>query len=69
MSRLVYGSKLTSLFKTISWRVIATLTTIALAWIFTDDISIALKIGGVELFAKMALYYYHERAWARALSS
>jgi len=53
----------TSLLKTISWRFIATLTTILLAWIFTGQIDTALKIGGVEFFAKMIFYYLHERSW------
>jgi uncharacterized membrane protein len=52
-----------SLIKTISWRLIATLTTIILAWIFTGEIGTALKIGGVEFFAKMVFYYLHERSW------
>jgi uncharacterized membrane protein len=52
-----------SLMKTFSWRIIATLTTIMLAWIFTGEIDTALKIGGVEFFAKMLFYYMHERSW------
>ena len=54
-----------SLMKTFSWRIIATLTTFTLAWIFTGEIDTALKIGGVEFFAKMLFYYLHERAWHR----
>ncbi len=50
--------------KTFSWRIIATLTTFMLAWLFTGEIDTALKIGGVEFFAKMVFYYLHERGWA-----
>lgn len=49
--------------KTITWRIIATLTTMTLAWIFTGDVSLAIKFGVVEVIIKMLFYYFHERAW------
>ena len=49
--------------KTITWRLIATATTIALAWIISGDPMVGLKVGGWEFFIKMFLYYVHERAW------
>jgi len=49
--------------KSITWRVIATLTTILLAWLFTNDIDIALKFGAVEVIIKLIAYYFHERMW------
>ncbi len=54
-----------SVAKAISWRVTGTLDTIFLAWLFTDDISIALAIGLTEVLTKFVLYYFHERAWLR----
>ncbi|MBT5705705.1 MAG: DUF2061 domain-containing protein [Verrucomicrobia bacterium] len=56
-------SHVRSLLKGLSWRVLATGTTILIAWITTDDVSLALKIGGIEFFAKFFIYYLHERAW------
>jgi uncharacterized membrane protein len=56
-------SKKRHFVKSITWRIIATLTTILLAWIFTKDTSIALKFGAVEVIIKMGLYYFHERIW------
>lgn len=53
-----------SIIKTFSWRIIATLTTFMLALLFTGELDTALKIGGVEFFAKMIFYYLHERGWA-----
>lgn len=61
--RLDNKSHTTSILKTISWRIIATTTTFTLAWLFTGEVETALKIGGVEFFAKMLFYYLHERAW------
>jgi uncharacterized membrane protein len=49
--------------KTITWRVIATVTTVILAWLISGDPMIGLQVGGWEFFIKMALYYFHERAW------
>ena len=57
-------SRLRSLLKAVSWRVLATLTTIAIAWAVLDDWRVAMKIGLVEVAAKMVVYYFHERAWA-----
>ena len=51
------------ILKTITWRVIGTLDTMALGWLLTGNPIIGLKIGGLELFTKMILYYFHERAW------
>lgn len=52
-----------SLLKAISWRVIATSTTITIAWFVFGDIGPALAIGGIEFFTKFLIYYLHERAW------
>jgi uncharacterized membrane protein len=53
-----------SLVKTISWRVIGTLDTVIISYIITGGIDMALAIGGFELVSKMALYFFHERAWS-----
>ena len=56
-------SRLRSVLKTISWRIIATTTTVTIAYFIFGDISNALKVGGIEFFAKMFIYYFHERIW------
>lgn len=53
------------LIKTVSWRVIGTLDTVILSWIISGNPLTGMKIGGLEIITKMALYYYHERAWYR----
>ena len=45
-------SNLRSLLKAFSWRIIATLTTILIAWQISGEVDKALAIGGVEFFAK-----------------
>lgn len=54
-----------SVVKGITWRIIGTLDTIFLSWLFTNDITSALKIGGIEVFTKIFLYYLHDRAWLK----
>ncbi len=56
-------SHIRSIIKGISWRIIGTATTIAVAYIVTGSTASALKIGGIEIFTKLFLYYLHERAW------
>lgn len=52
-----------SLAKTVSWRTVGTLDTIIISYFITGDLTMAASIGSIELFTKMALYYFHERAW------
>ncbi|MEM6737177.1 MAG: DUF2061 domain-containing protein [Bacteroidota bacterium] len=63
-------SSIRHLFKTITWRVIASLTTFVLALlIFKDDPGAVEKATGVALIEsilKMLFYYLHERAWHRS---
>ena len=54
-----------SVVKALSWRVTATITTIIIAYAVTGHVGAALSIGFVEFFAKMLLYYIHERVWNR----
>jgi len=52
-----------SIAKTISWRVVGTIDTIIISYFITGNLTMAASIGSIELFTKMALYYFHERAW------
>ena len=65
--KLKINSYLRHLFKTITWRVIASLTTFIIAFlIFRNDpfaVWKALSIAGFETVIKMLFYYLHERAW------
>ncbi|MBF0619994.1 MAG: DUF2061 domain-containing protein [Candidatus Omnitrophica bacterium] len=52
-----------SLTKAASWRITGTLDTMIVSWIITRQVKVAISIGCVEVFTKMILYYFHERAW------
>jgi len=54
-----------SIAKSVSWRTIGTIDTVVIAFLITGKAEIAISIGGIEVFTKMALYYLHERTWNR----
>jgi uncharacterized membrane protein len=56
-------SKKRHIAKTFTWRLVGTIDTILLGWLISGDPTIGLKVGGLELFTKMILYYFHERIW------
>ena len=56
-----------SVMKAISWRIIGTIDTIVISYLFTGEVKVALGIGGFEVITKMALYFLHERAWINIL--
>ena len=60
-----YETKRRSILKAISWRTWATITTAVLVFIFTGKFALAITIGLLEVFAKMALYFVHERFWQK----
>lgn len=58
-------SKKKSIIKTITWRLIATATTFVIGWMVTGSIALGLGIASIEFWAKLVLYYLHERAWSK----
>lgn len=54
-----------SLAKTISWRVLLTISHIINGFIATGSIMMAFKIAGLATIINSVLYWLHERAWNR----
>jgi uncharacterized membrane protein len=54
-----------SVIKALTWRVIATSTTMVLAYAATGDLKVAGAIGAADVVIKLLFYYVHERAWGR----
>jgi len=52
-----------TVFKAISWRIIATMTTMILVYIFTKELFVSIGVGVFEVIAKITFYYIHERIW------
>jgi uncharacterized membrane protein len=53
-----------SVMKAISWRIVGTIDTMVISFLVTGKLTLAVTIGGVEVFTKIFLYYLHERLWA-----
>ncbi|NQX76892.1 DUF2061 domain-containing protein [Gilvibacter sp.] len=67
--KILFGQRITkkrTLFKTISWRLVATTTTFIIAGAILNEFDeIALYIALTEMFTKFVLYYFHERLWLK----
>ena len=53
-----------SVVKAITWRVLASLSTMSIVQIFTGNWALSAGVGLVEVLWKMALCYFHEGVWA-----
>lgn len=60
---MIRESRNRSIVKALSWRLIATLTTAALVYIFTKRWDFAAYVGGFEATLKLMFFYAHERIW------
>jgi uncharacterized membrane protein len=54
-----------SLVKGVSWRVVGSVDTFLLSWLFSHSPGVAVKIAGAETITKILIYFFHERAWQR----
>ena len=54
-----------TLLKTVSWRTIATITTMVIVYLYTREMALSFGVGAFEVTSKLALYYFHERMWQR----
>jgi len=54
-----------SLAKALSWRFLATLITMAVAYAITGELAFAAKIGLIDTSVKILIYFMHERTWQR----
>lgn len=52
--------------KSITWRIIGSLDTLLLAYLFTGTLESGIKISGIELITKMVLFYFHEKFWFKS---
>tara|TARA_A100001037_G_C15105473_1_gene616220 strand:- start:1123 stop:1380 length:258 start_codon:yes stop_codon:yes gene_type:complete len=64
-TQVVTESSIRSVLKGFTWRLVATFSTMVIAYLITGETKTALKIGGIEFVAKIAIYYVHERIWLR----
>jgi uncharacterized membrane protein len=60
---LLMETHVRSIAKAVSWRVVATLTTVLLVFVFTGNLLVSGGVGLTELLSKLLIYYVHERVW------
>ena len=51
------------IYKTITWRIIATILTFIIAWIVTGDPRSGAAISLLDFASKTLTYYWHESVW------
>ena len=54
-----------SIAKALSWRLLGSTATFALAWVATRQVQTAALIGMGDVLLKVGAFYVHERAWER----
>lgn len=57
------STPLRSFVKGLSWRVISIFVLCAITWFFTGDLTVTGKIGALDSFVKIWLFFGHERVW------
>jgi adenylylsulfate kinase len=61
----MYETHRRSIIKGITWRIIASLTTMTVVFVVTGDLALVASVGLVDVSAKVFFYYLHERTWGR----
>jgi adenylylsulfate kinase len=56
-------TNLRSLVKGISWRVLATMVTTIVVFLYSGELAAAAIVGTFDALAKIVLYWGHERVW------
>ena len=54
-----------TIYKTLTWRVIATIVVVGGVFYYSKDWDLAIKSGIAAAIIKTILYYIHERLWAK----
>ncbi len=54
-----------SIVKGVTWRFVASVTTMIVVFVVTGDLSLVLSVGLVDISLKVLFYYLHERFWGR----
>jgi len=58
-------SKARSLAKSITWRIIAILSTFVVGYVLTGSVDFAASLALLSNLINFILYYFHERLWLR----
>jgi len=54
-----------SIYKTISYRILGSVSSFLIAYVATSDIEISIGVGLSDVVLKPLLYFVHERIWSK----
>ncbi len=54
---------LRSVVKGISWRILATMVTTTVVFLYSGELAAAAIVGSLDALVKIVLYWGHERVW------
>ncbi|HEY0964445.1 MAG TPA: DUF2061 domain-containing protein [Candidatus Paceibacterota bacterium] len=54
-----------SILKGVTWRIIASATTMIVVFIMTGNLAVVASVGIIDVVAKVFFYYLHERTWGK----
>jgi len=58
-------SRARSIVKAVSYRILGSITTGLIVFVITGKADLSLGVGGLDMVAKIAVYFVHERIWDR----
>ncbi len=61
----MHESHARSIAKGVTWRIIASATTMIVVFFMTGDLALVASVGAADIVAKIFFYYMHERSWGR----
>jgi len=61
----MYESHARSIVKGITWRLVASGTTMMVVFLMTGNLELVASVGAADITLKVMFYYFHERAWGR----
>ncbi len=56
-------TRLRSILKALTWRLIASLVTASIVFIITHEAALSVGVGILDSLVKIFFYYFHERIW------
>ena len=56
-------TRLRSILKALTWRLIASLVTASIVFIITHEAALSISVGILDSLVKIFAYYFHERLW------
>ncbi|MEX2263745.1 MAG: DUF2061 domain-containing protein [Bryobacteraceae bacterium] len=54
-----------SIAKAVSYRMLGSASTVAIFYLLSHDVNLSLGAGALDTVVKIAMYFLHERIWAR----